>query len=87
MFVSSEQVLVYISYELSDNMNIGRVFTGGLFVSFLFFTAMDIQDLAVDGSLALGDYDFGEYSFLWLVFDVSILFSAYHDTWIKGRKK
>ena len=60
-----------------------RIITGGLFIFFLFLTAMDIQDLAVDGSLSYVGYDFGGYSFLWIVFDVSILFSAYHDTWGK----
>ncbi len=68
-------------------MNTGRIFAIGLFIAFLFFTAADIQDLAVDGSLTFIDWDLGEHSYLWLMFDFAILISAYHDAWGKERKK
>ncbi len=67
-------------------MNIHRVITGGFFIFFLFIIPMDIQELITEGSLSFF-VDFGEYSFLVLVFDFVILFSTYHDTWGRGRNK
>ena len=66
-------------------MNIRRVITGGLFVFFLYVTPLDISRLIKEGSLSFF-VDFGEYSFLILVFDFALLFSTYHDTW-GGKKK
>lgn len=63
-----------------------RILTGGIFVMFIFLTAMDIQDMITDGTISMFDYDFEGYSFIWLVFDFAILFASYHDTWGRGRK-
>lgn len=65
-------------------MNKVRLLTGGLFVFFLFATPLDLIRLLKEGTLSFF-VDFGDYSFLILVFDFALLFSTYHDTWVKNR--
>jgi len=65
-------------------MNKTRLLTGGLFVFFLFATPLDILTLVEEGTLSFF-VDFGQYSFLILVFDFALLFSTYHDTWVRKR--
>ncbi len=61
-----------------------RLLTGGLFVFFLFATPLDLIRLLKEGTLSFF-VDFGDYSFLILVLDFALLFSTYHDTWVKNR--